>query len=358
MTLAASVSAMGGADPQVSVIVPAYKAGATLRTAVDSLLGQSLREIEVVVVEDACPQACATVLDSVSDPRLRILRLPRNGGVSVARNAGIAEARAELIALLDADDISLPDRLAQQVALMRQRPDLGLCAGLAHTIDEAGRRVQEARDTLRLSEPALAAVLLFLNPLTTSSFMMRRSALPAQGFRSMLSEDYDLAVEIAASHPIALVPEALVEYRLSSGGAMSTRLEQVAAGAVDVQRRQFRRLGIEAGYDAEFARSITYFGVMPPEMLNLGWLRRVKQHLDRVEQANRAVRVHSLQAMAEATTRVWEMMLLEAARRGGLRLGGSAAGLLAARLSGDASSLRARAAAHSVANLWRRAARV
>lgn len=356
MNPAGPASAMNGADPQVSVIVPAYKAGATLRAAVDSLLGQSLREIEVIVVEDACPQACTAVLDGATDPRLRVLRLPRNGGVSTARNAGMAQARADLIALLDADDISLPDRLARQVALMRQRPELGLCAGLSHTIDEAGRRVQEARDTLRLSEPALAAVLLFLNPLTTSSFMVRRSALPAQGFRSMLSEDYDLVVEIAATHPITLIPQALVEYRLSSGGAMSTRLEQVAAGAVAVQRRQFQQLGIEAGYDAEIARSITYFGVMPSETLNLEWLRRVKQHLDRVDRANLTVRLHAPQALAEASTRVWEMMLLEAGRRGGLRLGGPVAGLLADRFPGHASPLRVRAAAHSMVNLWRRSA--
>lgn len=98
--------------PEISIIVPVYNVGETLlRPCIESALGQTFTDFELILVDDASTDNSAAICASYSDPRIRLLRLPENGGVSVARNAGVVQARGEYIAFLDADDRMTPDNL-------------------------------------------------------------------------------------------------------------------------------------------------------------------------------------------------------------------------------------------------------
>jgi glycosyltransferase involved in cell wall biosynthesis len=97
--------------PRVTVITPAYNAGATLLESVTSALAQTVAEIEVIVVDDGSDQPAADALTGVDDGRLRVLRTRRNQGVSAARNVALHAARAPVVAQLDADDLWRPDHL-------------------------------------------------------------------------------------------------------------------------------------------------------------------------------------------------------------------------------------------------------
>ena len=98
-------------NPRVTVITPAYNAGATLLESVTSALAQTIAEIEVIVVDDGSDQPAADALTGVDDRRLRIFRTRQNQGVSAARNAALRAARAPVVAQLDADDLWRPDHL-------------------------------------------------------------------------------------------------------------------------------------------------------------------------------------------------------------------------------------------------------
>ncbi len=104
---------------RVSVIIPAFNAEATIEWAIASACRQTERKLELIVVDDAsCDQTSAIVAEAAkSDTRIRLLRQPANAGPAAARNRGIAAARGEWIALLDADDSYLPDRLAKLLDL-------------------------------------------------------------------------------------------------------------------------------------------------------------------------------------------------------------------------------------------------
>ena len=106
-------------DPLVSVIVPNYNYGAFLRECVDSILGQDLASLEVIVVDDGSTDESAAVLDSISDGRLRTLQ-SGHLGVSAARNLGLDHATGEYLAFLDADDRWHPNKLAAQVRLAQE----------------------------------------------------------------------------------------------------------------------------------------------------------------------------------------------------------------------------------------------
>ena len=96
----------------ISVVVPAWRAEKTLAATLDSILAQTWRELEVLVVDDASPDGTLALAQSYAakDPRVRVIAQPENGGVSKARNRGVREARGEWIAFLDSDDLWMPEK--------------------------------------------------------------------------------------------------------------------------------------------------------------------------------------------------------------------------------------------------------
>jgi glycosyltransferase involved in cell wall biosynthesis len=108
--------------PLVSVVIPVYNRAHLLGRAIRSVLAQTFQNLELVVVDDGSTDGSAGAVAPFEDPRIRVIRLPRNRGVSRARNIGIQDARGHLVAFLDSDDEWLPDKLERQVARFREHP--------------------------------------------------------------------------------------------------------------------------------------------------------------------------------------------------------------------------------------------
>lgn len=132
-----------GDSPLVSVIMPVYNPGRLLDMAVASVLGQSYRHLELLLVDDASPRATAKLLNhwQGADPRLRLLRMPRNGGPYLAKNAALARCSGELITFADGDDWNHPQRIARQVALLEQQSKAEAVCVRYLRVDAAGHIV-------------------------------------------------------------------------------------------------------------------------------------------------------------------------------------------------------------------------
>ena len=109
--------------PAVSVILPTYNRSASLAAAARSVLDQSYRDLELLLVDDASAEDIPAVAETLDDPRARYFRHDRNRGASAARNTGLAQARGRFIAFQDSDDLWLPDKLARQMALLEGLPE-------------------------------------------------------------------------------------------------------------------------------------------------------------------------------------------------------------------------------------------
>lgn len=107
-------------DPLISVVIPAYNRANTIRRCLDSVLSQTLSPLEVIVVDDCSKDKTAEVVQSYSDPRVRLITLTRNAGAQAARNHGIHEAKGDWIAFQDSDDEWLKDKLEKQVEALRK----------------------------------------------------------------------------------------------------------------------------------------------------------------------------------------------------------------------------------------------
>lgn len=116
--------------PAVSIITPAFNAGAFIDEAINSILIQNFTDFELIIVDDGSTDATADIVHSVKDTRVKIVSLQSNVGLARAKNHGIDLAQGKYIAICDADDIQLPHRIAEQVTILDSGYDVTGCAGL------------------------------------------------------------------------------------------------------------------------------------------------------------------------------------------------------------------------------------
>ncbi len=195
--------------PQVSVIIPTYNRRPFLEVAVDSVFKQTLRDWELIVVDDGSTDDTADFLKG--DSRLSHIRLEENKGVSYARNRGIEQARGSLICFLDSDDQWLPVKLATQVDWMEQHPECPACYTDEIWIRN-GVRVNPMNKHRKYSGRVFRNCLP-LCIISPSSIMMRSEVLENIGlFDESLPacEDYDLWLRLTLRHPVHFIEEKLI----------------------------------------------------------------------------------------------------------------------------------------------------
>jgi len=117
--------------PEVTVILPVFNAEQTLQRAINSILSQSLRNFEFLIIDDGSNEETKKILRKQKDPRISIIELPENRGVATARNVGLANARGEFVCTMDADDRSHPNRLEIQKTFLQKNQNITLVGSQA-----------------------------------------------------------------------------------------------------------------------------------------------------------------------------------------------------------------------------------
>lgn len=238
-----------------------------LRAAVESVLGQTFGDLELLLVDDASTDGSRAIVESYGDPRVRVLVNAENLGLTRSLNRGLAEARGGYVARQDADDVSAPNRLALQVGELERRPELALLASSYRRIDDDGRDCS-GRD-VPLTTVGIRWRLLFLNAFTHSSTVFRRSAvLELGGYDESVhyAQDYDLWSRIAERHEVAALPEHLVSYRRSAVSMTSARDESEGPDeTAAISRRNMDRVlpGMGARLDRETAWRLLFASPRP-----------------------------------------------------------------------------------------------
>jgi len=204
-------------EPRVSVLMAVHDGAPWVKDAVASVLGQTLTDLELIVLDDGSADATPAVLDGFADRRLRVERRPR-AGLTRALNTALGLARAPIVARLDADDVALPERLARQVAFLDAHPDVGVLGSAAREVDAEGREVRIVHPPL--DDDALRRELIRRNPMVHSTVAMRRRAIEEVGGydpRFAVAQDYDLWIRLAVVTRLANLAEPLVVRRLLPG---------------------------------------------------------------------------------------------------------------------------------------------
>ena len=197
--------------------MPVYNAARYVRAAVDSILAQTYRDFEFLIVDDGSTDGSREILGSYTDPRMRIVPMARNVGLSNALNAGLSEVRTPYVARQDADDVSEPQRLERQVMAVGAQPQLAVLGTRGRAITERGTPYRNVWRPLTLE--SIRWYALFDNPFIHTSVVFKTAVVrdEAGGFNSSLdpfSQDWSVWCRVMERHPVANLADPLVRYRV------------------------------------------------------------------------------------------------------------------------------------------------
>lgn len=225
--------------PKVSIITPAYNHVNFIRHTIDSVLNQTYRDFEHIVVDDGTTDGTAEALKSYGN-RIKYIR-QENRGTAAATNAGVRASSGEYIAILDSDDAWLPQKLERQMPIFDQFPDTAAIYSHAYVIDAAGKLKEGVLLGQPFSQDGAFADLLRDDPIPLLTAVVRRDCVDRLGgFNEGLPSisDWDLWIRISARWPIAFVPEPLALYRIHG---RNTHLTLIENGNVDRERLRMLR---------------------------------------------------------------------------------------------------------------------
>lgn len=236
-------------NPLVSVVLAAYNAEQYIQQAVDSILQQTYPDFELIVIDDASTDTTPEILSTCADPRIKILRNEKNLGPYGAANRGISMARGEILARHDADDVSMPERFAHQVAAFQANPNLVLVGSSYLIIDREGKTLDLTLlpDTNEKLQKRLEHGNIFIQGAT----MFRRTAFEkVGGYREYfpVSQDYDLFLRLAEVGEINNLPDALYKFRFHGESISRKKKElQLACRRLAWELAVRRRQGLPEG---------------------------------------------------------------------------------------------------------------
>lgn len=214
-------------EPLVTVVMAVHNNVEFIDEAVTSVLQQSWRNLEVLVVLDAPTDGTDRAISGFEDPRLRVIKNECNLGQTASLKRGFQEAKGSYVARLDGDDIALPGRVEKQVNFLESHPEVGLLGGGCEVIDASGRHL----GSLRWPETDLQIrwMSLLANPFGHPTVMLRRDVLDRHGFNYdetyESAQDYDLWTRVIAATNVANLPEPLILYRVHSDSITTKKRE-------------------------------------------------------------------------------------------------------------------------------------
>lgn len=201
--------------PTICVLLCVHNGAPYIRSAIDSILRQTWRRFELLIVDDASTDETAAILAGYTDPRIRTVRNAENRGLTASLNLGIAQSQSDYIMRQDADDLSHPGRMERQVGYLTTHPHVAAVGSQVRLIDEAGR--SQGRKAFPLTHRGIWWSHLFDNALAHSSVMLRRSALAEVGGYDetyRVSQDYELWSRLGERHMLVNLPDYLATLRV------------------------------------------------------------------------------------------------------------------------------------------------
>ena len=204
-------------SPRISVIMGVYNCEKHLAKAIQSILNQTFKDFEFIIINDGSTDGSEAIIKSFSDPRIKFIS-QANIGLTKSLNKALKLAKGGLIARMDADDIAYPERFAKEVKFLEQHPEIMLCGTWAKYINAQGEIIGDFKTLLTDNE--IKKSLLKHNPFIHPSVMVRKELFDKVGYYNenyRYVQDYELWGRVVPKFKTANIPEYLMEYTTRLG---------------------------------------------------------------------------------------------------------------------------------------------
>ena len=220
--------------PKVSVVMAVYNGEKYLQSAIDSILTQTFYDFEFIIVDDASTDETANIIKGYKDSRVKLITNEVNMRLPRSLNRGLSAASGNYIVRMDADDISLPNRIEKQVLFMDNHPEVAASSVNYIVIDEEGHRL--SRGKVHCGK-VLNRYALLPSPLVHPGAIIRRSLLNEEEWyneKYTSAQDYDLWLRIHEHHLLDNINEALLLYRVHSASISQAKKNQQRCNAYEI----------------------------------------------------------------------------------------------------------------------------
>ena len=235
--------------PEVSVVMAVHDGGPYIRQAVESILAQSFRDFEFLIIDDASKDSGSNFLSGLTDERVRLIAHSHQAGLSRSLNEGIQEAKGKYLARMDHDDISLSDRLQKQVNFLDAHQDVDVLGTWARTLGLA----REQTWRYPIVDEDIRSEFAFNSSLVHSSVMLRTATLERLQLRyddsTLRAQDYELWTREESQIRFANLGSVLIRYRVHADQVGSRYAVEQQAAAEKIRLREIERLGVKPTTD-------------------------------------------------------------------------------------------------------------
>lgn len=223
----------------ISVILPAYNVAEYIKQSIDSILSQSFRDFELIIINDGSTDSTAEIILQYDDPRIIYVDNEDNKGLVYSLNKGIAMSNGKYIARMDADDVASPDRLETQFRFMEINPETDICGSWMNILENEGKTVGGIRGVVHNPIQLLSKGNFLFHP----TILMKRSFLSENKLEYQeyeCAEDYKLWLEAAKKGAnFYVIPEPLLSYRFSTSQTSNSKKQIQTVTAARIQKEAF-----------------------------------------------------------------------------------------------------------------------
>lgn len=230
-------------SPKVTVLMPVYNGAPYLKEAIESILSQTFKDFEFIIIDDGSTDNSYEIARSYLDQRIKLYKNEFNLRVAETLNKGIKLAQGEYIARMDADDVSLPNRLARQVNFLDSHPDITIVGSWVKVIGDTHEYVWKYE-----SNPEKLKTKMFFNcSVAHPTIMMRKKAMLDNNlwYNNMGVEDFDLWARACEKIKMSNINKVFLHYRINTNQSSGTLSAFHAEGLNEVLTQQIKKLGIE-----------------------------------------------------------------------------------------------------------------
>jgi glycosyltransferase involved in cell wall biosynthesis len=241
-------------EPAISVLMPVYNGSGYLRAAVESVLGQTFADFELILLDDGSTDEAAGIVDALArrDSRIRVIHRA-NRGLTKSLNECLRLARGEFAARMDGDDLCLPERFQLQVDFLRAHPAVVLVGGAYDIIEDEGRllrRMDQPCDDATLQQICLSGRTPICHPL---AMFRTQAALKAGGYdeQMIVAQDLDLWLRLGELGQMACLPQVLLRYRMHETSVSEKKQQEQVRNMRLACERAWQRRGISGQFLGE-----------------------------------------------------------------------------------------------------------
>lgn len=289
--------------PLLSIIIPTYNSEQFLSQTIQSILNQTYKNFELIIINDGSTDSSKSIIESFNDTRIKYYENKKNKGIVFTRNYGLQLAKGEYIGMVDSDDIVYPEKFEEQITFLEKNKDFGMVGSWVKFIDVEGKRLS---GSWKLNAPPemIPSIMLFNNYFVQSAVLSRRESISRFTFKVDFptAQDYLMWVEVTQNYKTWNLPKYMLDYRVHKGGITEKHKEVRSEKEKEIFRMQLKRLEIDAT-DKELELHSLIKDDRPITQINT--LKSIEEWLLKIISKNKTLKVYDHRMLTKVVYNRW-----------------------------------------------------